>query len=130
MKGNKNMKLVKPEFVVEDKLNGHEIIQEIASAARTCYKSISAGDEKAFISRLLNAGHHAMLEFGPSITVRFIVDRGVSHELVRHRLCSFAQESTRYCNYKGGVTFVIPPWVEVTPGKYDRQVVMESFKDY
>ena len=44
------------------------------------------------------------------MTVRFICDRGVTHELVRHRLCSFSQESTRYCNYKGGVTFVIPPW--------------------
>ena len=46
------------------------------------------------------------------MTVKFVCDRGVSHELVRHRLCAFSQESTRYCNYKGGVTFVIPPWCE------------------
>jgi len=52
--------------------------------------------------------------------VRFICDRGVTHELVRHRLCAFSQESTRYCNYKGGVTFVIPPWVEyLSPGQYE-----------
>ena len=47
-----------------------------------------------------------------NITVRFICDRGVTHELVRHRLAAYSQESTRYCNYKGGVTFVIPPWCE------------------
>lgn len=53
-------------------------------------------------------------------TVRFICDRGVSHELVRHRLCAFSQESTRYCNYSGGVTFIIPPWMEdIEPGEYD-----------
>jgi thymidylate synthase (FAD) len=46
------------------------------------------------------------------LSVRFIVDRGVTHELVRHRLMAFSQESTRYCNYSGGVTFIIPPWVE------------------
>jgi len=57
-----------------------------------------------------------------SISVRFIVDRGVSHELVRHRLCAFSQESTRYCNYKGGMTFVIPPWLpllNLDEGKFE-----------
>jgi thymidylate synthase (FAD) len=55
-----------------------------------------------------------MIEFGPSITVKFICDRGVSHELVRHRLCSFAQESQRYVNYSlekngdGDICFIIP----------------------
>ena len=43
-------------------------------------------------------------------TVRFIVDRGVSHEIVRHRMASFSQESTRYCNYGGEVTFIAPPF--------------------
>jgi thymidylate synthase (FAD) len=55
------------------------------------------------------------------MTVKFICDRGVSHELVRHRLCAFSQKSTRYCNYKGGVTFIIPPWLEVVPGEYKEQ---------
>ena len=59
-----------------------------------------------------------MLEHS-AMTVKFICDRGVSHELVRHRLCAFSQESTRYCNYKGGVTFVIPPWVQVNEGEYN-----------
>lgn len=51
-------------------------------------------------------------------SVRFICDRGVSHELVRHRIAAFSQESTRYCAYGGGVTFIIPPWVDVEPGDY------------
>ena len=59
-----------------------------------------------------------MLEHA-SLTVLFICYRGVSHELVRHRVASFAQESTRYCNYgKRGLTFIIPPWLDVVPGEY------------
>ena len=51
------------------------------------------------------------------VTVRFITDRGISHELVRHRVFSFAQESTRYCNYSkdkfgNGLTFIIPSWMD------------------
>lgn len=54
------------------------------------------------------------------IVVKFIIDRGVSHELCRHRLCSFAQESTRYCNYnKKGIVYIIPPWFNLEEGKYE-----------
>lgn len=72
----------------------------IAEGAHTCYKSESRGREadKRLISSCFKNGHHSVLEHS-SVTVRFICDRGVSHELVRHRLASFSQESTRYCNY-------------------------------
>lgn len=72
----------------------------MATGARTCYKSKSSGpdSDKKLISRCFENGHHSVLEHS-SMTVRFICDRGVSHELVRHRLASFSQESTRYCNY-------------------------------
>lgn len=51
------------------------------------------------------------------VTIHFVCDRGVSHEFVRHRLFSFAQESTRYCNYSkdklgNELTFILPPWVD------------------
>lgn len=75
--------------------------QVIELAGRTCYKSedkITEDSASGFIERIKNFKHESVLEHG-SITVRFIVDRGVSHELVRHRLASFSQESTRYCNY-------------------------------
>lgn len=51
-------------------------------------------------------------------TVKFVVDRGVSHELVRHRINAISQESTRYCNYKSGMTFIIPPWVKLDQDTY------------
>jgi thymidylate synthase (FAD) len=62
-----------------------------------------------FVKMLIDRGHHAMLEFG-DITVRFITNRGVTHELVRHRLFSFAQESTRYVKYNGEMEFIRPVW--------------------
>lgn len=78
-----------------------DIYQGIEESARTCYKSeTQITDESAekMIRRLIKNSHEAMLEH-EFIKVKFIVDRGVSHELVRHRMASFAQESTRYCNY-------------------------------
>jgi len=92
-------------------------VGSIEQAARTCYKSedkMEEGSDVALFERLRKSGHHAMLEFGDA-TVKFITNRGVTHELVRHRLCSFAQESTRYCNYgkeKFGkeITFIHPVW--------------------
>lgn len=77
----------------------------IETAARTCYKSEeNTTDDSAekFCRRLIRLGHTAMLEHAPTISVKFTVDRGITHELVRHRLSSFAQESTRYCNYSKG----------------------------
>lgn len=77
------------------------ILRMIEKAGRTCYKSedkITSESASRFVRNIVKNGHEAMLEHA-SLTVRFIVDRGVSHELVRHRIASFAQESTRYCNY-------------------------------
>ncbi|MCM1220943.1 MAG: FAD-dependent thymidylate synthase [Lachnospiraceae bacterium] len=78
-------------------------LQFIESIGRVCYKSedkITEDGESAkkFIRNLIKNGHEAMIEHS-SLSVMFTVDRGVTHELVRHRIASFAQESTRYCNY-------------------------------
>ena len=86
---------------------------------RVCYKSegkIEDGSAEKFVSALVKRGHEAMLEH-ESITIKFVVDRGVSHEIVRHRLASFAQESTRYCNYGkddfgSEITFIKPIFFE------------------
>jgi len=78
------------------------MLKAIERAGRTCYKSegkITDLSAPEFVRRLIKNNHDAMLEHAPSISIRFICDRGVSHEIVRHRLFSFAQESTRYCNY-------------------------------
>lgn len=100
---------------VMDTASRDAIYSVIEDAARTCYKSESkiAEDSAAkMVKSLIRRGHEAMLEHA-SMTVRFIVDRGVSHELVRHRIASFAQESTRYCNYiredfGSSITFIKP----------------------
>ena len=87
-------------------------LQLIELAGRTCYKSedkITKKSAERFVKMITRAGHHSVIEHA-FVTVKIICDRGVSHEIVRHRLASYSQESTRYCNYKGGVTFVIPPW--------------------
>lgn len=82
-----------------------DVLMRIERAARTCYKSedkITAGSAEKLVRNLLKRGHMAMIEFGGSASVRFISNRGFTHEMVRHRLCSFGQESTRYCNYSKG----------------------------
>lgn len=84
--------------------DGESILKQIELAGRTCYKSgdrITLDSAKSFVRRLLSAGHHSVIEHA-NITVRFICDRGVTHELVRHRLASYSQESTRYVNYSNG----------------------------
>jgi len=95
----------------------------IEAAGRTCYKSenkITNSSKIDFAAMILKRGHDSVLEHA-SATVRFICDRGVSHEIVRHRLASYSQESTRYCDYEGGhVAFIIPPWVDVSEGEWDR----------
>ena len=89
------------------------LMQTVELAGRTCYKSesnITPESAGKFVSMLIGHGHHAMIEFG-SIIVKFVTNRGVTHELVRHRLCSFAQESTRYVNYGGDdIEFILPDW--------------------
>ena len=93
------MKIIKPYAEIISATPDLEKIIELAG--RTCYKSedrITEDSAGPFIEKLKSFKHESVLEHG-AITVRFVVDRGVSHELVRHRLASFSQESTRYCNY-------------------------------
>ena len=84
----------------------------IETAARTCYRSgarTQSGSDVEMVKKLIAREHFAMLEFG-DVTVKFITNRGVTHELVRHRLCSFAQESTRFVRYDDKMEFIKPVW--------------------
>lgn len=97
------MKIVKADYEIIDELDGAAILKKIERIARVCYKSedkISDGSAEKMVAALIKSGHEAMLEHF-SFSVKFTVDRGISHEIVRHRLASYAQESTRYCNYSG-----------------------------
>jgi len=114
------MILIKPSFEILTKFGETEVLKLLELAGRTCYKSESKSDweeTKKFIKGLIRRGHHSVIEHF-NLTVKITCDRGVTHELVRHRLASYSQESTRYCNYKGGVTFVIPLWTKFIPGQY------------
>lgn len=122
------MILVKPSFAIEHVSNRSDVLGNLERYGRTCYKSedrITEDSAEKFCKMILGRNHLSVIEH-ESMTVRFVCDRGVTHELVRHRLASFSQESTRYCNYKGGVAFVIPPWVDIEPGKYDQSLEMQD----
>ena len=95
------MKIIDPYFEVLHMADKDEILNLLEKAARTCYKSedkIAQGSAEQLLKRLMKTGHESVIEH-ISITVRLICDRGITHEIVRHRLCSFSQESTRYANY-------------------------------
>lgn len=117
------MILVKPSHEILTEIDGRKILEAIELAGRTCYKTEDKIDWRTntshkFVKMILSRGHESVIEH-ENISVKIICDRGVTHEIVRHRLVAYSQESTRYCNYKGGVTFVIPPWVELQVGEYD-----------
>ena len=99
-------------------------LQLLELAGRTCYKSedrITECSAEPFVKRIVHSYKHESVIEHCGATVKLIVDRGVTHEIVRHRLASYSQESTRYCNYgkSGNVIFIIPPWVNIPPGQYD-----------
>lgn len=103
------MNIINASYKIE-KLPSREDMRLIEAAGRVCYKSEEKITDTSFVDfleRIVRKGHESVLEHS-MLTVRFICDRGVSHELVRHRLASFSQESTRYCNYGGDVTFILP----------------------
>lgn len=95
------MKIISPSFEILTPLDGQAVLKHIELCGRVCYKSedkITGTSAATFVANIIKRGHEAVLEHF-NITVKFICDRGVSHELVRHRLASYCQESTRYCNY-------------------------------
>ena len=100
------MKVIEPSVHFVTPMNeaaGITVMKRIEEIGRTCYKSedkISPDSYKKFIKNLIARGHESVLEHC-YISVKFICDRGVTHEIVRHRLAAYSQESTRYCNYSG-----------------------------
>ena len=111
------VKIINPSVEIVSEVNPDVILKTIEKAARTCYKTennISEDTSSAvkMITKLIDLGHTAMIEFA-DIHVKLITDTGVLKDLSRHRHCSFAVESTRYCNYSKGkfgteLTFIKP----------------------
>jgi thymidylate synthase (FAD) len=110
------MLLINPYYIFLSSFDRDTTLKNIERAGRTCYKSenkITETSASDFVNMLIRRGHESALEH-EKLTVKFVCDRGVSHELVRHRIASFSQESTHYCNYGKtieGITFIIPSWI-------------------
>ena len=95
------MKIIKPDVQFITPIDGATILKRLEKCGRVCYKSeekITEDSAEKFVAGIIKRGHEAVLEHC-SFTVKFVCDRGVSHEIVRHRMASYCQESTRYCNY-------------------------------
>jgi thymidylate synthase (FAD) len=95
-----------PQIMIVDRFCPKEIIKKIELAGRTCYQSkTETKDPNTFIQGLGKRGHTSVLEHA-TLSFRIKTDRGISHELVRHRIASYSQESTRYCKYGDDVVFI------------------------
>lgn len=111
------MRIIEPKVELINAPSYATLLSTIEQAGRTCYKSedkITEDSAWVFVRGIIKRGHEAVIEHG-SLTLRFTCDRGVSHELVRHRMVSYCQESTRYCNYSkegfgGEITVIAPSW--------------------
>lgn len=120
------MKVIEPKVEFISVIDGKAILKQIEQCGRVCYKSednIAAGTAEKFVANIIKRGHEAVLEHF-SFSVKFTCDRGVSHEIVRHRVASYCQESTRYCNYANDkfgseITVIKPLYLEPGTLGYD-----------
>ena len=126
------MKLIKPSVEILDELHGDTILKILERVARTCYKSEdkitdNTDSAKRLLKTILTNRHASILEF-VNVTVKFTCSIGCAREITRHRIGSYSQESTRYCNYtqdKFGnqLTFIIPEWANLEEGEYHAEEV-------
>lgn len=114
------MKVILPEVELLDEVDYKIVCEKLEKIGRVCYKSedkISSMTAEKFLKNIIKCGHESVLEH-EKVTMKIICDRGVTHEIVRHRIASYSQESTRYCNYSldkfnNEITFIKPCfWVE------------------
>lgn len=119
------MNIIRPGYEIITPIDYESVLRELERIGRVCYKSedrITDSSAAEFLSRIVGSGHESVIEHS-RLTVKFICDRGVSHEIVRHRIASYSQESTRYCNYmkdKFGseLSFIRPYFWNDDPEKY------------
>lgn len=128
------MKIIEPSVELINPIPYELALNTVEIAGRTCYQSedkITDGSAEALIRRIIKRGHESVLEH-VSVTARFICDRGVSHEIVRHRIGAYSQESTRYCNYSNGkfgreITVIRPYfWPQSSAAYYAWHMVCEK----
>ena len=114
------MKLIKPYYDILTPIDANAILKNLERYGRACYQSqdkITDESASKFCKMILSRNHESVIEH-ESLTVRFTIDRGIGYEIIRHRLCSFSQESTRYVKQGNHITYIIPPWVSLQPDTY------------
>ena len=133
------MRVIRPYVELLEEMDGAAVLQRLERIGRVCYKSegrIAPGTAEKFIANILKRGHESVIEHEKA-TLRMVCDRGVTHELVRHRLASYSQESTRYCNYSqdkfgSELTFIRPLFWEEDSEAYGiwREAMQRIEADY
>lgn len=130
------MRVISQSYLIRGDISNTSVLHNIADAARVCYQTTSGTPDDILVAKLIKAQHEAMLEHS-YMTVYFTTDRGVANELVRHRIASFAQESTRYCNYSkekfdGEVKFIAPIGMEPRSPAFNSWAAscMEAEREY
>lgn len=121
------IEIVEPRGIIESSFD--DIMPLLERAGRTCYRSedrIGDGTAERFISAIINSGHESVIEHA-SVSVRIICDRSTSHQLVRHRLAAYSQESQRYCDYgKKGCQVICPPSIGIQPGPLEIEYLVNG----
>lgn len=119
------MKIINAGFEILTQVNGEEVLKHLEKCGRICYQSnhkVTPTSAPDFIKSIIKSKHETILEHY-SISVLIVCDRGISHEIVRHRLASYSQESTRYCNYSkedfgSEITFIKPFYLDEKSDSY------------
>jgi thymidylate synthase (FAD) len=100
------------------------MMKHVEWCGRVCYHSedrITEDSAGRFVEKICRNNHESVLEHG-NLTARIWCSRTASHQLVRHRIAAYSQESMRYCNYKKlGLRVICPPSIGVPPGSYVRK---------
>lgn len=123
--------VVKPTWewlsLSESKMDG--IVRHLEECGRTCYRSedrITAVSADKFVRKICRNNHESVLEH-ESLTARIVCSRACSHQLVRHRIAAYSQESMRYCNYgKRGLMVICPPSIGVPVGDYSMYYMYDT----
>ncbi len=136
------MEIVRPSYEIIEpdmSLDQERILRLLEQFGKICYQSKPGETSESsakFICSIIDRGHESVIEH-LCITVIVTCDRGVTHEWVRHRIASYSQESTRYCNYgKKGVRFIMPPWMldsgydEMTEFVHDLEIMEGLYLKY
>jgi len=122
-----------PQVIIQDEIN-EGILKRIERYGRVCYKSerlINEASAPGFVRNLIDRGHESVIEH-EKITVIYITNRGITHEIVRHRIASYSQESTRYCNYQNKMVFIRPYYFPEGSETYEiwKEAVVNAARTY